>query len=97
MEELKTNIKNMIVERLFLSVVPGEIPDDAPLMETFGIDSVALFELVVGLEEEFGVSATALVIVGQDGDGGSSADGRCQVRRPLRFPSASTCRSAGRN
>ena len=55
MEELKTNIKNMIVERLFLSVVPGEIPDDAPLMETFGIDSVALFELVVGLEEEFGV------------------------------------------
>ena len=55
MEELKTNIKNMIVERLFLSVVPGEIPDDAPLMETFGIDSVALFELVVGLEEEFDV------------------------------------------
>lgn len=55
MEELKTNIKNMIVERLFLSVAPGEIPDNAPLMETYGIDSVALFELVVGLEEEFDV------------------------------------------
>jgi acyl carrier protein len=25
-------------------------------METYGIDSVALFELVVGLEDEFGVA-----------------------------------------
>lgn len=54
--KLKLRIKKMIVERLFLPVTPGEIRDDAPLMETFGIDSVALFELVVGLEEEFAVS-----------------------------------------
>jgi acyl carrier protein len=53
--ELKSQIKQMIVERLFLNVEPGDIADDAPLMETFGIDSVALFELVVGLEDEFGV------------------------------------------
>lgn len=55
MDDLKPQIKQMIVERLFLSVEPDKIPDDAPLMETYGIDSVALFELVVGLEDEFGV------------------------------------------
>ncbi len=46
----------MIVERLFLPVEPDSIADDASLMETYDIDSVALFELVVGLESEFGVS-----------------------------------------
>jgi acyl carrier protein len=45
----------MIVERLFLNVPAEQITDDAPLMETYDIDSVALFELVVGLEDEFGV------------------------------------------
>ena len=56
MNDLKSRIKKMIVERLFLGVEPDTITDDAPLMETFGIDSVALFELAVGLEEEFGIS-----------------------------------------
>ena len=55
MNQLKSQIKKMIVERLFLNVAPEEIADDAPLMETYDIDSVALFELVVGLEDEFGV------------------------------------------
>lgn len=56
MDDLKSQIKRMIVERLFLSVDPAEIADDAPLMETYNIDSVALFEIVVGLEDEFGVA-----------------------------------------
>ncbi len=55
MNDLKAQIKRMIVERLFLNVSPSEIADDAPIMDTYGIDSVALFELVVGLEDEFGV------------------------------------------
>jgi acyl carrier protein len=55
MDDLKSRIKKMIVERLFLDVNPQQIADDAPLMETYNIDSVALFELVVGLEDEFGV------------------------------------------
>ena len=55
MNDLKAQIKRMIVERLFLNVSPNEIADDAPIMDTYGIDSVALFELVVGLEDEFGV------------------------------------------
>ena len=56
MDDLKSQIKQMIVERLFLNVNPQDIADDAPLMETYGIDSVALFELVIGLEEDFGVA-----------------------------------------
>lgn len=54
--QLKASLKQMIVERLFLDVEPEDIVDDAPLMEAYGIDSVALFELVVGLEDEFGVA-----------------------------------------
>lgn len=54
--ELKQQIKDMIVERLFLNVEPGEIPDEGNLMELYGIDSVNLFEIVVGLEEDFGIS-----------------------------------------
>lgn len=56
MSNLKPQIKKMIVERLFLDVQPSDIADDAPLMETYEIDSVALFELVVGLEDDFGVA-----------------------------------------
>ena len=56
MNLLKSRIKSMIVERLFLPIEPNSIADDASLMETYDIDSVALFELVVGLESEFGIS-----------------------------------------
>ena len=54
--DIKQRIKTMIVERLFLAVLPAQIGDDEPLMEAYGVDSVALFELAVGLEDEFGVS-----------------------------------------
>ena len=55
-EELKPQIKEMIVERLFLNVKPDEIPNDADLMATYKIDSVNLFEIVVGLEEQFEIT-----------------------------------------
>jgi acyl carrier protein len=54
-EDLIPEIKAMIVERLFLNVSPEDIGDHEPLMETYHIDSVQLFEIVVGLEEEYGV------------------------------------------
>lgn len=54
--QMKQQIKEMIVERLFLSVEPSEISDDENLMETYDIDSVNLFEIVVGLEEVFGIT-----------------------------------------
>ncbi len=54
--ELKSQIKDMIVERLFLDVDPADIGDDENLMDAYDIDSVRLFEIVVGLEEVFEVS-----------------------------------------
>ena len=55
-DAMKSEIKNLLVERLFLRVAPEKIPDNAPLLETLGIDSVALFELVVGLEDVYGIT-----------------------------------------
>ncbi|MGI5817894.1 MAG: acyl carrier protein [Armatimonadota bacterium] len=55
-QQLKQQIKEMIVERLFLDADPSEIADDENLMENYEIDSVNLFEIVVGLEEQFDIS-----------------------------------------
>lgn len=49
-------LKEMIVERLFLSVEPAAIGSEDNLMESFEIDSVRLLEIVVGLEEIFDIS-----------------------------------------
>jgi len=58
---IESKLKQMIVERLFLNVAPEAIVTDASLIDTYGVDSVCLLELVVGLEEAFG-------IVIEDGD-----------------------------
>lgn len=54
--ELKSRIKRLIVERLKLETDPSEIADDQPLFgEGLGLDSIDALELVLGLEQEFGV------------------------------------------
>ena len=55
-ERIEDQIKAMIVERLFLAISPDDIADDDALMEKYEIDSVRLFEIVIGLEEIFGTS-----------------------------------------
>ncbi len=52
---IEAKLKQMIVERLFLQVAPDQIQTDASLVDAYGVDSVCLLELVVGLEEAFGV------------------------------------------
>lgn len=52
---IETRLKTMIVDRLFLKVKPEEIPTDVSLLDAYGVDSVSLLELVVGLEEAFGI------------------------------------------
>ena len=52
---IEAKLKTMIVDRLFLKVKPEEIETDVPLMDAYGVDSVSLLELVVGLEEAFGI------------------------------------------
>lgn len=54
-ETVEARLKKMIVERLFMKVAPEDIEDDKSLIDTYGVDSVSLLELVVGIEEEFGV------------------------------------------
>ena len=50
-------IKELVVELLFLTETsPEEIKDDDVLTDTLGMDSVAIFQVVAGLEEEFGIS-----------------------------------------
>lgn len=53
--EIESTLKNMIVERLFLPISPEEIVTNASLIDQYGVDSVSLLELVVGLEEAFGI------------------------------------------
>jgi acyl carrier protein len=54
--ELRERLKRLIVERLKLEVEPSEIGDCDPLFgEGLGLDSIDALELVLGLEQEFGV------------------------------------------
>jgi acyl carrier protein len=54
---LKADLKRLIVQRLRLEgLTPEKIADDAPLFgEGLGLDSVDALELVVGLEQEYGI------------------------------------------
>lgn len=54
-ERLEDRIKKMIVTRLFMKVSPEDIDDDKSLIDEYGVDSVSLLELIVGIEEEFGI------------------------------------------
>jgi acyl carrier protein len=53
---IESRLKGMMVERLFMRITPDEIEDDKSLIEAYGVDSVSLLELVVGIEETFGVA-----------------------------------------
>ena len=55
-DSIELRLKRMIVERLFMRIAPEDIENDKSLIDDYGVDSVSLLELVVGLEEEFGVS-----------------------------------------
>jgi len=62
--EVKTGLKELIVERLKLNVDPATISNEAPLFGAPGsndeagglsLDSVEALEIVVGIEEKWGV------------------------------------------
>jgi acyl carrier protein len=56
-EQLKSEIKTLLVENLMLQVTPAEIADDAPLFGPggLGLDSVDALQLVVALEKNYRV------------------------------------------
>lgn len=55
---LREDLKRLIVERLRLEgLTPEKIGDDTPLFaDGLGLDSVDALELVVGLEQEYGIA-----------------------------------------
>ncbi|MBZ0089535.1 MAG: acyl carrier protein [Thermoanaerobaculia bacterium] len=55
--ELRQRIKAILVDRLKLDRTPESIGDDEPLFGTegLGLDSIDALELVLGVEQEFGV------------------------------------------
>jgi len=54
-ERIEDRLKKMVVARLFMKIAPAAIEEDKSLVDGYGVDSVSLLELVVGLEEEFGI------------------------------------------
>jgi acyl carrier protein len=52
---LEDQLKKMIVELLFLKIEPSEIGTDDDLMESIDLDSVRIFDIVVGLETEMDI------------------------------------------
>ena len=57
MTDLKLEIKRLIIEALALEdITPEDIADDAPLFgEGLGLDSIDALELVVALEQQYGI------------------------------------------
>ena len=55
-KSIEQRLKEMIVERLMLKVSPEDIGDEDRLMEAYEVDSIRLFEIVIGIEEVFGLS-----------------------------------------
>jgi acyl carrier protein len=48
-------VKQLLIDRLGLDLVADEIPDDASLIDAFGLDSAGIFTTVMALEEHFDI------------------------------------------
>ncbi len=54
-ETIEEKLKVMVVDRLMLKAKPEEIGDEDDLIKKWDVDSIRLMEIVIGLEEVFGV------------------------------------------
>jgi acyl carrier protein len=54
-ERIEDRLKLMIVERLMLNAKPEDIGDEDDLIKKWNVESVQLMEIVIGLEELFGI------------------------------------------
>ena len=55
-DALKSQVKELIVKSLRLTMSPSAIPDESPLFgEGLGLDSIDALELVLEIERTFGV------------------------------------------
>ena len=51
--KLEDQIKQLVVDRLFLNIDPDSIGDEDDLMKIFDLDSIRRFEISIGIEMEF--------------------------------------------
>jgi acyl carrier protein len=60
---IEDQLKVIVCDRMSLDIPPEDIADEQPLFEgapgSLGLDSVEALELVVGIEETFGVQVLA--------------------------------------
>jgi acyl carrier protein len=54
-ERVEDALKRMLVDRMILKMDPRDIDETKSLTDEYGIDSVAVLEIVVGIEEAFGI------------------------------------------
>ena len=54
-DRVEDTLKHMLVDRMILKMDPEAIEDEGSLMDDYGVDSVCLLEMVVGIEEAFGI------------------------------------------
>jgi len=56
-DELKNEVRSLIISNLMLQIEPAEILDDTPLFGAggLGLDSVDALQLVVALEKQYGL------------------------------------------
>lgn len=55
-ERIEDQLKQMLVDRMILKMNPADIDENAGLIEYYGLDSICVLEIIVGLEELFGVN-----------------------------------------
>ncbi len=55
-ERIEDQIKTMLADRFIVSLPPDEIDEEISLVDAYDVDSVSVLELIVGLEEAFGIS-----------------------------------------
>ncbi len=66
-DNLRTRIKEMMVQSLMLQTPADQIGDDQPLFgsEGLGLDSIDALELVVSMEKTFGVGVPNSEVAGK--------------------------------
>jgi acyl carrier protein len=55
-QPIEDKVRAMIVERLMMNIAPSEIGLEDDLMKKWDADSVKIMEIVIGLEEAFGIN-----------------------------------------
>jgi acyl carrier protein len=65
-DDLRTRIKEMMVQSLMLQTPAEQIGDDQPLFgpDSLGLDSIDALELVVSMEKTFGVGVPNSEVAG---------------------------------